>query len=92
MQKSNVLDRLKKFFIEEPKNKINKKVYTIQKNTVSNEKEKTNKQNNYELKKLIDEIIEENNDKKEDIIKALKQCERLYYDNEKQSPYIRAQK
>lgn len=84
MQKGNVLDRLKKFFIEEPKNKINKKVYTIQKNTVSNEEEKTNKQNNYELKKLIDEIIEENNDKKEDIIKALKQCERLYYDDEKQ--------
>ena len=79
MSKDNFWDKFKNLFVEEKKYKKPKE-YIIE----ENESTAKNDNNDNEIKNLINDIISGNNKTKEDIIKALKQCEKIYYDEEKQ--------
>ena len=82
MSKENFWDKFKNLFVEEKKYKKPKE-YIIEGNVPTTKNEENDNKDN-EIKNLINDIISGNNKTKEDIIKALKQCEKIYYDEEKQ--------
>ena len=81
MPKKSFLDKIKGFFIEEVKtNDVQPDKF------IDEDLDEINNDN--EVKLLINEVICGRNKKKEDIIKALKNCEECYFDQEKELEII----
>lgn len=83
MAKKNFWNKIKNIFVEEVKTKKNN-IEIIDEIEKQNPKKLEEKEINNIIKILINEIIDGRDNKKEDIIKALKHCEEVYFEEEKE--------
>lgn len=89
MNKKTLWNKVKNIFVEEVKTKKNN-IEIIDEIEKQNPKKLEEKEINNIIKILINEIIDGRDNKKEDIIKALKHCEEVYFEEEKELEILAA--
>ena len=86
MGKQNLWSKVKNLFVEEKKSKNNNLEEIDNENDITKNTDEPNKK----VIKLINEVIDGRDNKKEDIIKAIKHCEDAYFDEEKELEILAA--
>lgn len=89
MAKKKFWNKVKNIFVEEVKTKKNN-IEILDEIEKQNPKKLEEKEINNIIKILINEIIDGRDNKKEDIIKALKHCEEVYFEEEKELEILAA--
>ena len=89
MAKKKFRNKVKNIFVEEVKTKKNN-IEILDEIEKQNPKKLEEKEINNIIKILINEIIDGRDNKKEDIIKALKHCEEVYFEEEKELEILAA--
>lgn len=89
MAKKNFWNKIKNIFVEEVKTKKNN-IEIIDEIEKQNPEKLEEKELNNIIKILINEIIDGRDNNKEDIIKAIKHCEEVYFEEEKELEILAA--